>query len=248
MASTDADQRVEVRGAVLEQRDGRLARQRLEARRIDGQRLLDGRARLVAMVFVEREVGQHEKRRHQRRVQAQRARHQLARGRAALVGKRAGQPGKGGGVSAIALQRGPEGPHRLGAILLVEEQLAPGDLERGVVADQRGGVAKQRVGLLVAAKPVCGARSTAQHLAVVGARGRGHHRLEQAARLGRAPAQQLQLSEFELRVAKRRQRDAGGKRRRGLVVLARWRRARARAATGRRRRPASARVSSMASA
>ncbi len=125
-----ADQRVEVRGPVVEQRDGRLARQRLEARRIDAEGLLDRRAGFVAMVLVERQVGQHEIGRHQRRVEAQRAGNQFASGRAAFVRKGARQAGKGGRVAAVALQRGAERPHRLGAILLVEEQLAPRDLER----------------------------------------------------------------------------------------------------------------------
>src|SRR5690606_8630181 len=91
-----------------------------------------------------------------------------------------------------------------GPVVLLEEQLAPRELQIRVVADEGRGVAEQRVRLLVPSEPPCGARAKPEQLAVAAARCSGHERLELRGGLAGPPEQQVQFPQRELRLAPRR--------------------------------------------
>jgi hypothetical protein len=81
---------------------------------------------------------------------------------------RASQAQVGRRVPPVALQRRAKRPRGVGAVVLFQEELAPGRLDVGVVARDGRDVTKQSIGALEFPEHVGGARGTKPGLGIVG--------------------------------------------------------------------------------
>ncbi len=125
--------RLEVAGASLEERNRGVERTRLEAVRVRRQRLGNRLARLVTPPVVEGELGDEQVRGHVAGVRLERAIDRLLRGRRVLFEQHPREPHTRRHMVLVDPQGRLEGLHRVGAVVFLEEQLAPGRIHDRIV-------------------------------------------------------------------------------------------------------------------
>ena len=209
--------RVEAGTVAADVRDGGRQRTRVEMGRVLLEDALDPGARGVVAGVVELELGQEELRVGQERVDFER----LGRGgggrRRIVLAQRSREPGERRGPVRILRQRLLKRLHRLRAVVLFEEEHAPGGVDRGV-GPCRGRRTEQAVGFARAAERR-GSPPRAEERGGVplGLPEQHRQRLRRGGRVAEALLQQCQR---QRRVAEGRAAGGGPKRRDGLRVLA----------------------------
>ena len=149
----------EVVDAGLEKRDRAIEGSCFQAVRIHRQRLLDRCAGPVALTIVERQLGDQEVRGNVVRIELEHALGNGLRGGRVLFERRVGKTNAARHEVGVRLQRSLERPNGIGAVVLLEQQLAPRCIDFRIVRRHRAGAAQEGVGVLKAAK---GARRQAQ--------------------------------------------------------------------------------------
>ena len=192
--------RLELLRLVLDEGERGAERVRVEARRIDGEGLVDRLARLVVVARVGRFAGEKELRVDRRGVHFERALGETDGLRGVLLFERPRGAHQRRRPPRVGLQRHLERLERVGPVEFLEEQLAPSRLNRWIAREAGGGLAIRRVGFLEA--PQCAERArAARHLQRIVARV-GEHRdfLEDRRRVG-APEHLLEQPELQRRIA-----------------------------------------------
>ena len=191
----------------------------LEARRIDGERLLQQLAGLRTLAGVDGLVGQEHVRGDVGRIDLQHLLRERDRLRRVLVGQRARRPEQGRRPVGLRLERRLERLQRFAGVVGLQEQLAPAGVDRGVARQRRHGLAIRGVGVLELIERAQRARFSRQLRARVapGRGGRRHDAIEQ--RVALRPAEHLQEQpQLERGIAARRALGRRPQRRLGLLV------------------------------
>ena len=139
-------QLLDVGGAILDRRDRRLQRQRLDLVGIDRQHLGDLLAGSGEAPAVERLLREPQVRGDARRIDGERLVEAGARGARIVVGHRRGVADERRHPARIGLQRGLEGLGRFLRVVLVEEELGPRGGNAGVVLRLGGGLLERGAG------------------------------------------------------------------------------------------------------
>src|SRR5207248_1723189 len=120
--------RLEVRLPALEECDRAVERARLEAVRVDPQRLLDRAPGILAPAIVEGQLGDQEVCRHRVRIEIENGVEGLPGGRRVFLRDDAGQTEARPDIVRLYAHGCLEGLERIGTVVLLEEQFTPSDV------------------------------------------------------------------------------------------------------------------------
>ena len=141
---------LEVAGTGLEEGDRGIEGPCFQAVRIHCQRLPDRCACIIALTIVERQLGDQEVRGDVARIDLQRSFGSGLRGSRVLLKSRFGKTDTRRHVVGIRLQRSLERSNGVGAVVLLEKQLAPRRIDRRIVRRHRARAAQVGIGILKA--------------------------------------------------------------------------------------------------
>ena len=177
-------------------------RSRLEARGVDGQRLLEQLPGLRALAGIDRLICQKDVCRDVGRIDLEHFLRERDGLRRVLFRQRARRPEQSRRPPGIHVERGLERLHGLADVIGLQEQLAPAGVDRRIARRSRHRIAVGGVGVFELVERAQRARLPGQLRGggAPGRRRRRHHAVEDRGRVG--PAEQLEeQAKFERRVA-----------------------------------------------
>ena len=209
----------EVVGPVLQIVDSRQERARLQAARVDLERPSDRLARGVAVAVAQLQLRDEQVRPDVRVVDAEGALHRPAGHRRVLIRQHPRHADQGRNPVFVELQRVLKRLQRVRIVVFLEEELAPGGVDRGIVRQHARGAAKERVGPPEASRGARGKRAVVLRQTVERVQPPDDDRLEQRGSLAGTPERHKQAGELQTGHAARGLPGDGRQQRLGIIVF-----------------------------
>ena len=209
----------EIVRAVLQVGDGRQQRTRLQAARVDLEGPFDRLAGGVAVPVAELQLRDEKVRRDVRLVHAEGALHRPAGHRRVLVRQYPCHADQRRHPVLVELQRILKRLQGVRVVVFLEEQLAPGSVDRGIVGQHARGAAQERVGPPEASRGTRGEGAVVLRQPVEGIQSADDDRLEERHGLAGASDGHEQAGELQTGHAARRLPGNGREQRLGLLVI-----------------------------